>query len=80
MCKSHLLSSTLGGNISLTRIRRDGFVFISWASDHQPRHVHVYRDGRLVVKWDLERDRAMAGAASHSVRAMLEDLKREGLL
>ena len=31
-----------------------GYVFIAWKSDHPPRHVHVYRQGRLVVKWDLD--------------------------
>jgi hypothetical protein len=35
------------------KIRRGGDVFISWKSDHPPRHVHVYREGRLIVKWDL---------------------------
>jgi hypothetical protein len=35
------------------KIRRGGYVFISWKSDHPPRHVHVYREGRLIVKWDL---------------------------
>ena len=33
------------------KIRRGGYVFISWKSDHPPRHVHVYREvqaeGRL---------------------------------
>jgi len=31
------------------KIRRGGFVFLSWAGDHAPRHVHVYRDGVLIV-------------------------------
>ena len=29
--------------------------------DHPPRHVHVYRDGKLVVKWDLDNRNAMKG-------------------
>ena len=36
------------------KIRRGGYVFFTWKGDHPPRHVHVYRDGRLIVKWDLE--------------------------
>jgi hypothetical protein len=43
------------------KIRRDGYIFFSWKSDHTPRHVHVYRDGELVVKWDLDNKRAMKG-------------------
>jgi hypothetical protein len=36
------------------KIRRGGFIFLAWVGDHSPRHVHVYRDGMLVVKWDLD--------------------------
>lgn len=31
------------------KVRRGGYVFLTWKGDHTPRHVHVYRDGRLVV-------------------------------
>jgi hypothetical protein len=30
------------------KVRRGGYVFVSWVGDHSPRHVHVYRDGKLV--------------------------------
>ena len=33
------------------KIRRGGFVFVTWKGDHSPYHVHVYRDGTLVLKW-----------------------------
>jgi hypothetical protein len=36
------------------RVRRGGFVFVWWKGDHTPLHVHVYRDGRLLLKSDLE--------------------------
>ena len=45
----------------MPKIRRGGYIFLSWRSDHPPRHVHVYRAGRLVVKWDLENRTAMKG-------------------
>ena len=44
------------------KIRRGGMVFITWIGDHSPYHVHVYEDGRLIVKWDLENDLPMKGA------------------
>ena len=62
------------------KIRRGGYVFIYWAGDHPPRHVHVYRDGSLVVKWDLEGWRAMRGRANHRVLLLLHQLRTEGLL
>jgi hypothetical protein len=39
--------------------RVGGFVFRWWAGDHAPQHVHVYRDGRFLGRWDLERQQPM---------------------
>jgi hypothetical protein len=60
------------------KIRRGGYVFLSWVGDHPPRHVRVYRSGRLVVKWDLDNRRAMKGAASRKILALLRQLQSEG--
>ena len=38
----------------MSKIRRGGYIFVTWKGDHSPRHVHVYRDGTLIVKWDLD--------------------------
>jgi len=62
------------------KIRRDGFVFFSWKGDHLPRHVHVYRDGKLIVKWDLENGKPMKGAASGRILALIAELESKGLL
>ena len=62
------------------KLRRGGFVFVWWKGDHPPRHVHVYRDGRLVVKWDLDNKRAMKGKASRHIIDLIETLQSEGLL
>lgn len=55
-------------------------MFITWKGDHSPRHVHVYRDGVLVVKWDLDNSQPMIGKASRRVRALIEELDAEGAL
>ena len=55
-------------------------MFVSWIGDHAPRHVHVYRDGVLVVKWDLESWRPMQGEASRRLLKLIEELEREGKL
>lgn len=60
--------------------RRGGYVFITWKGDHPPRHVHVYRDTKLVVKWDLDNKVAMKGVASHLVLALIAELEAEGEL
>jgi hypothetical protein len=55
-------------------------VFIAWKGDHGPRHVHVYKDAKLVVKWDLDANVAMKGRPTAQVVALIEKLKREDLL
>jgi hypothetical protein len=60
--------------------RRGGYVFITWKGDHPPRHVHVYRDAKLVVKWDLDNRVPMKGVASRRVLALIAELEAEGVL
>ncbi len=62
------------------KIRRGNYIFVTWKGDHSPRHVHVYRDGELVVKWDLENWKAMKGRATSRVLDLIRDLEAEGLL
>ncbi len=62
------------------KVRRGGYVFVTWKGDHAPRHVHVYRDGVLVVKWDLDISQPMMGKASRRVRTLIQELDDEGAL
>ena len=64
----------------MTRIRRGGYLFVTWIGDHLPRHVHVYRDGELMVKWDLENRRTMKGEATRHVLQLIDALEAEGRL
>lgn len=62
------------------KVRRGGYIFLSWIGDHASRHVHVYRDGALVVKWDLEHGIPMQGQASARLVRLIEELIAEGEL
>lgn len=62
------------------KVRRGGYLFITWIGDHSPYHVHVYRDGELVVKWNLEDERPMEGAVTRRVLKLIEQLRAEGQL
>jgi hypothetical protein len=64
----------------MARIRRGGYIFLTWIGDHPPRHVHVYRDGKLIVKWDLENRMPMIGEANRRVLSLIDELESEGLL
>jgi hypothetical protein len=52
----------------------------TWKGDHPPRHVHVYRDGKLIVKWDLDNHKPMKGAATRRLLELISELEAEGLL
>jgi hypothetical protein len=62
------------------KIRRGNYVFLFYVGDHAPRHVHVYRERKLVVKWDLENRRAMKGQANPRILELIIELEAEGLL
>ncbi|MGH3732106.1 MAG: DUF4160 domain-containing protein [Acidimicrobiales bacterium] len=66
--------------LGVSKIRRGGFVFVTWVGDHSPRHVHVYRDGSLIVKWDLDHWGAMEGSASRRILRLITELVEEGRL
>ena len=53
---------------------------MTWLGDHPPRHVHVYRNGRLVLKWDLAKKRAIIGADDRRIVLIIEVLQEEGRL
>lgn len=79
--QSRSTNSTFSGTIYLLpKIRRGNYVFITWSGDHSPRHVHVYKDGKLVVKWNLEEGVAMEGKATRRVQSLLTQLVEEGEL
>lgn len=66
--------------LSMSKYRRGGYVFITWKGDHPPRHVHVYRDGKLIVKWDLDNRTPMKGSVTRRILELIAGLEAEGLL
>jgi len=61
-------------------IRRGNFVFLTWVGDYGPAHVHVFRDGRNVVKYDLENGQVVDGRLTRRVHRFIEKLREESLL
>ena len=64
----------------LGKIRRGGYIFFIWKGDHAPRHVHVMRGRRLIVKWNLTQQQAAKGEASARIRHLIRELEAEGRL
>jgi hypothetical protein len=42
--------------------------------------LHVYKDAKLIVKWDLDNGKAMKGKATKRVLELIRQLQIEGLL
>ena len=70
-----MVTSYVSGQVSAGRIRLHHV-----EGDHPPRHVHVYRDGKLIVKWDLDNQKPMKGAATRRILELISQLEAEGLL
>jgi Domain of unknown function (DUF4160) len=62
------------------KARRGNYVFLTWKGDHSPRHVHVYRDGELVVKWNLDDRVPMKGSATSRILRLIAELEKERIL
>lgn len=65
--------------LTVGKIRRGGYLFVSWIGDHG-NHVHVFRDGKLITKWNLDQDCEEPGSrqVSRKVRDIIRELKAEG--
>ena len=59
------------------KVKRGNYIFMSWKGDHG-HHVHVYKDGKQVVKWDIENWDAMTGSANRRIIRIIEELLSEG--
>lgn len=62
------------------KVRRGNFIFVTWKGDHGPRHIHVYRDRKLVVKWNLDDRVPMKGRPTARVLELIAELEAEGIL
>ena len=61
------------------RWKRAGVIVVLYSTDHDPRHVHVFEDGKRVVKFDIESWTVMEGKLTSKARKALELLHEEGV-
>lgn len=62
------------------KLKRGGYIFISWKGDHAPKHVHVYKDGREILKWNLDEGSPIKGVPTRNIVKLIEALIKEGKL
>ncbi len=61
------------------KIRRGGYLFLNWIGDHG-HHVHVYRDGKQVLKWDLDENKTIKGKINKRLLKIIGKLQKEKIL
>ncbi len=61
------------------KIRRGNYIFVTWVGDHG-HHVHVYKDKKQILKWDLDLNMAIKGKPTKKLLKLIDELKKEGQL
>lgn len=64
----------------MSKRRRGNYVFVTWIGDHSPRHVHVFKQGKLVLKWDLTNRVVMKGDMTARLQRLIDELDAEGAI
>jgi hypothetical protein len=64
----------------MSKGRRGGYVFMSWKGDHEPRHVHVFQDGRLILKWNLVHGKVISGRPTRRLVDLINRMVAWGVL
>lgn len=60
------------------RWKRFGVIVVLYAGDHDPLHVHVFEDGKRVLKFDVRSWTVRQGKLTFRARRALESLREEG--
>ena len=64
----------------MSRWRRHGVIVVLYSTDHDPKHVHVFEDGKRLVKFNIENWTVMEGKLTAKARKALEALRQEGMI
>lgn len=59
------------------RWKRCGVIVVLYATDHEPKHVHVFEDGKRLLKFDIDSWTVMEGRMTPKARKALETLRKE---
>ena len=60
------------------RVKKGGYLIEWWIGDHQPKHVHIYKEGRAVSKIEIPGLRVLNGKMDRTIKKILIELIDEG--
>ncbi|MBI4924278.1 MAG: DUF4160 domain-containing protein [Bdellovibrio sp.] len=61
----------------MSRWKRYVVIVVLYSTDHPPRHVHVFEDGKRVLKFNIETWSVMEGQLTSKSKKALMTLKKE---
>lgn len=60
------------------REKREGYIIEWWMGDHDPKHVHIYKNGKEIAKVVVPDMRILTGNLNRKLRKIIEELLRDG--
>ncbi len=75
-CTVHLLKQGIKYDTNLKwDVRKGGgYIFETYAGDHPPYHVHIYKGDQFIGRFDIENERPMDGKLPGQVLRYFEEL------
>lgn len=64
----------------MSRAKRGGYIIEWWMGDHPPRHVHVFKNSKEVVKVAIPSLGVLSGKMDRRLKKILIDLIEEKVL
>ncbi len=61
------------------KIRRGNLIFVWFVGDHSPPRVHIFKDRRLLARWNLEDWQPLSGKIDGRTEKILRELLNEGV-
>jgi Domain of unknown function (DUF4160) len=62
------------------RWKRHGVIVVLFSTDHDPKHVHVFEDGKRLLKFNTKTWTVMEGKMTPKAKKALRTLRKEGIL
>jgi hypothetical protein len=66
----------IGVRLAMVQWIRFGVIVVKYLTDHDPQHVHVFKDGVRILKFDIENWMVMEGRMAPKARRALELLRK----
>tara|TARA_Y100000590_G_scaffold323369_1_gene366350 strand:- start:66867 stop:67061 length:195 start_codon:yes stop_codon:yes gene_type:complete len=61
----------------LGKLKKSGYIFITWIGDHDPYHVHIFKDGKEIAKYNLEDNVVIKGKINNKILKAIAELRKE---